>query len=296
MTLLMAVPNVSEGRDAAVLDAIGRQFGGLADAHADVRLLDRHADADHHRAVFTLAGPPGRLAEALLAGARAAVELIDLATPRGIHPHVGAIDVVPIVHLDQLRRGAAVVEALLTADLLAGELGLPVFLYGVLATGRTRAEIRSGGRGELIRRIASGELKPDFGPNRTHPTAGAVLVGARPPLVAFNLELAPPADMATARRIAAAIREGGPEGLPGVRAIGLALASRGGRAQVSVNVEDSHDVPLAVVVAAVARHAQLAAAELVGLAPRVAFDGFPEDLPIPGFDPARQIIENALGR
>ncbi|MEA2297268.1 MAG: glutamate formiminotransferase / 5-formyltetrahydrofolate cyclo-ligase [Solirubrobacteraceae bacterium] len=290
MTPLMAVPNVSEGRDPEVLEAIGRAFA----SNPPVRLLDRHADPDHHRAVYTLAGPPGQLALALLAGARQAVSAIDLDTPRGIHPHVGAIDVVPVVHLDPTLRGAAVVEALLTADLLAGELGLPVFLYGVLAGGRTRAELRRGGAPELWRRVLAGELQPDFGPHRPHPRAGAVLVGARPPLVAFNLELAPPAGLDTARRIAAAIRHGGSDGLPGVRAIGLALAARGGRAQVSVNVEDADAVPLAAVVRAVSRHAPLAAAELVGLAPRAAFHGFPDDLPLAGFDPARHIIENVL--
>ena len=294
MTTLMAVPNVSEGRDPATLDALSEAFAADNDAPPGVRLLDRHADPDHHRAVYTLAGPTGRLAPALLAGARVAVDRIDLTTPRGLHPHVGAIDVVPIVHPDAARRGPAVVEALLTAELLAGELDLPVFLYGVLAGGRTRAELRRGGAAELLRRITAGELTPDFGPARPHPTAGAVLVAARPPLVAFNLELAPPADPDTARRIAAAIREGGLQGLPGVRAIGLGLAARGGRAQVSCNVEDADRVPLAAVVAAVARHAPVVSAELVGLAPRAAFDGFPADVPLPGFDPARHIIENAL--
>jgi glutamate formiminotransferase/glutamate formiminotransferase/formiminotetrahydrofolate cyclodeaminase len=291
MTALMAVPNVSDGRDPATLAAIGRAFTSTP---GPIRLLDRHADPDHHRAVYTLAGPPGHLGPALLEGARAAIARIDLTASRGLHPFVGAVDVVPLVHLDPTLRGAAVVEALLTAELLASELGLPVFLYGPLAGGRPRAELRRGGPAELARRIAAGELTPDFGPARLHPTAGAVLVGARPPLVAFNLELAPPADLDTARKIAADIRDGGPDGLPGVRAIGLALDSRGGAAQVSVNVEDVEAVPLALVVAAVGRHAPVVAAELVGLAPRAAFDGFPADLPIPGFDPARHIIENAL--
>jgi glutamate formiminotransferase len=290
MNPLMSVPNVSDGRDPATLDAIGRAFARTP----GVRLLDRHADADHHRAVYTLAGPPGRLAEALLDGAREALARVDLTTPRGLHPYVGAVDVVPIVHLEPALRGAAVVEALLAAELLSGDLGLPVFLYGELAGGRTRADLRRGGPAELWRRVAAGELRPDFGPGRPHPTAGAVLVGARPPLVAFNLELAPPADRETARRVAAVIREGGLHGLPGVRAIGLVLAGRGGRAQVSVNVEDVRAVPLADVVAAVAREAPVAAAELVGLAPRAAFDGFPAGVPIPGFDPARHLIENAL--
>jgi glutamate formiminotransferase len=290
MTCLLAVPNVSEGRNKATLDAIAAAYR----ADPAVRLLDRHADPDHHRAVYTLAGPPGGLAQAMLEGARAAISRIDLTAPRGLHPHVGALDVVPIVHLDLTSRGAAVVEALLSAELLADQLELPVFLYGVLARGRTRAELRRGGLAELTRRMRAKELAPDFGPPRPHPTAGAVLVGARPPLVAFNLELAAPAGLREARAIAAAIREGGPHGLPGLRALGLTLASRHGAAQVSVNVEDPLRLPLADVVAAVAVHASIAAAELVGLAPRAAFDGFPADLPIPGFDPARHIIENAL--
>jgi glutamate formiminotransferase len=289
MTCLLAVPNVSEGRDPAKLDAIAAAYG----ADPTVRLLDRHADPDHHRAVYTLAGPPGRLAQALVDGARAAIDRIDLADPRGLHPHVGAVDVVPIVHLDQERRGAAVVEALLTAELLATDLDLPVFLYGALAGGRTRAELRRGGLPELTRRMNDTELAPDFGPRRPHPTAGAVLVAARPPLIAFNLELAPPATLEQARAIAARIRESGSEGLPGVKAIGLYLATSG-VAQVSTNVEDHRHTTLADVIAAVSRHTPVARAELVGLAPRAAFEGFPDDVPIPGFDPARQLIEAAL--
>ncbi len=146
--------------------------------------------------------------------------------------------------------------------------------------------------------MRAGELRPDFGPRAPHPTAGATLVAARPPLVAFNLELAPPATVNDARRIAGLIREGGAEGLPGVRAIGVALrreptAGRAG-AQVSMNVERPAETPLRRVVEAVRRHAEVACAELVGLAPAAAWEGFPEDLPVPGFDPARHVIENAL--
>jgi glutamate formiminotransferase / 5-formyltetrahydrofolate cyclo-ligase len=289
-TPLMSVPNVSDGRDLRTLDAIGQAF-----ASHGARLLDRHADPDHHRAVFTLAGQPGRLSAALLEGARAAVDRIDLGDPRGLHPHVGAIDVVPLVYLDQSMVGPAIAEALVTAELLATELDLPVFLYGEMAPARrTRAEIRRGGLAELTRRIADGRLRPDFGPRKVHPTAGAVLVGARPLLVAFNLELAPPTTFDEARWVAAMIREGGPEGLPGVRAIAVALDSRDDLIQVSCNVEDTRAVPLATLVAAVAKHFPVAAAELVGLAPRHAFDGFPPDLPIPGFQPERHILENAL--
>jgi glutamate formiminotransferase len=288
VTLLLSVPNVSEGRDRPTLDAIGAAFATGA------RLLDLHLDPDHHRAVFSLAGRPGTLSDALLGGAREAVARIDLRTDRGQHPHVGAIDVVPVVHLSEADRGAACAEALVTADRLACELRLPVFLYGVLAGGRTRAQIRRGGVAALAARMANGEIEPDFGPHRLHPSAGATLVAARPPLVAFNVELAPPSHYGTAREIAAAIREGGREGLPGLRAIAIELHARDRAAQVSMNVEDPYALPLAAVIEAIARHADPASAEIVGLAPRAALEGFPEEVEIRGFDPARQIIENQL--
>jgi glutamate formiminotransferase / 5-formyltetrahydrofolate cyclo-ligase len=271
--VLLAVPNVSEGRDAATLDAIGDAFtaGGA-------RLLDRHEDPDHNRAVFTLAAEPRTLHEALACGAREAIERIDLTRHDGLHPHVGAMDVAPVVFRTPEQRGAAAAEALALADALS-ELGLPVFLYGLLADGRTRAELRRGGAAGLAERMAEG-LTPDFGPPRLHPTAGAVLVAARRPLVAFNLELGPGATEADARAIARAVREGGDHGLPGLRAIGLTLAARDGVAQVSCNVEDHEALPLARLVEAVERHSPVAEAELVGLAPERAFDGWPDRIPI----------------
>jgi glutamate formiminotransferase/glutamate formiminotransferase/formiminotetrahydrofolate cyclodeaminase len=160
----------------------------------------------------------------------------------------------------------------------------------LLADGRTRASLRRGGIVELTRRMADGELVPDFGPGAPHPSAGAVLVAARPPLVAFNVELAPPATVDDARAIAALIREGGAEGLPGVRALGLELTAQGAIAQVSTNVEDHRAVPLARLVAAIARHAPVAACELVGLAPELAFAGFPDAVPVKG----RRTVEEAL--
>ncbi len=282
MTLL-AIPNVSEGRDQPAIDAIADAFKTRA------RLLDVHSDTDHHRSVFTLAGEPGELATAVADGAAEVVRQVDLNAHEGIHPRVGAIDVAPIVYLDPADRGAACAEALVLGDLLGEELELPVFLYGELAPGRTRAELRRGGPETLAKRIESGELRPDFGPNKIHPTAGAVLVAARPPLVAFNVELAPPATLQDARSIAARIREGGPEGLESVRAIGLWLAARD-VAQVSTNIEDHRATPLATVVAAIARHAAPGQAELVGLAPRAAFEGFPADLPVAN----RRVVEDAL--
>jgi glutamate formiminotransferase / 5-formyltetrahydrofolate cyclo-ligase len=268
---LLAVPNVSEGRDAAALDAIAQAFGP--------GLVHRSADPDHHRSVFTIRGRPGELAERVLAGAREAVARIDLRAHQGVHPRVGAVDVAPIVYLEPAQRGAAVAEALVLADRLAHELRLPVFLYGALAGGRTRAELRRGGPEALQRRIESGELAPDAGPRRLHPTAGAVLVAARPPLAAFNLELAAPLE--TARRIAAAIREGGAEGLPGVRALGLHLP-RQGIVQVSTNIEDLTRATPADVVRAVQRHATVTGAELIAPAPENAFAGFPADIPLRG--------------
>ena len=264
LTLLLAVPNVSEGRDAATLDAIGAAFvtGGA-------RLLDVHTDPDHHRSVFTLAGEPGALHEALLEGAREAVERIDLTDHAGVHPRVGVLDVAPIVHRTDADRGAAVAEALLLAHRLGRDLGLPVYLYGALAGGRARASLRAPD--------ALAGIAPDYGPPRLHPTAGATLVAARPPLVAFNVELAAPATLDQARRIAADIREGGEHGLPGVRALGLELAATG-VIQVSTNIEDHTSTTAAEVVAAVARHAPVAEAELVGLAPAAALEGL--DVPL----------------
>jgi glutamate formiminotransferase / 5-formyltetrahydrofolate cyclo-ligase len=278
---LLAVPNVSEGRDPAVIAAVRAAFGP--------GVLDVHSDADHGRSVYTLAGEPGALAEAVLEGAREAVARIDLSAHAGVHPHVGAVDVAPIVYLTQEDRGAACAEALVLGDLIGRELEVPVLLYGALARGRTRAELRRGGPRALSARIAAGELVPDFGPRRARATAGATLVAARPPLVAFNLTVE--ADLETARRIAALVRESGKEGLPGVRALGLQLEDA---VQLSFNVEDHLATPLADLVAAVERHARVREAELVGLAPAAAFDGFPRTVPLKGFEPERHIIERVL--
>ena len=288
MTLL-AVPNVSEGRDRATVEALREAF-----AQGGARVLDVHVDPDHDRSVFSLASEPGTLAEALVCGARVAVERIDMRRYGGAHPSVGALDVAPVVHVDPAGRGAACAEALVAADELGRELAVPVLLYDALAGGRTRAELRRGGLSELTRRLQRAEVATDFGPARPHSSAGVTLVSARPPLVAFNLELAAPAGEEEARAIAATLREGGPEGIGGVRAIGVWLAGRG-LAQVSCNVEDPAATPLRLLVEAVRRHATVSGAELVGLTPRAALTEFPGDVPIRGFDPANQVIENALG-
>jgi glutamate formiminotransferase/glutamate formiminotransferase/formiminotetrahydrofolate cyclodeaminase len=290
--VLLSVPNVSEGRDHGVLEAIERAF-------APARFLDLHADPDHNRSVFTLAAPQGTLAEGLVNGVREAVERIDLRRHEGVHPRVGAVDVMPVVYLDDDRRGAACAELLAAAGLVGEDLGVPVILYGELATRPENAErgaVRRGGLEGLAARMASGELVPDFGPSEPHPTAGVTLAAARPPLVAFNVELRG-GDLELARRIAAEIRESG-GGLRGVRAIGLWLEHRG-VAQVSTNVNDHRATALREVVEAVRTRAEaagagVAEAELVGLAPEAAFDGFPDDVPLRGFDPERSLIEQVL--
>jgi glutamate formiminotransferase len=286
--VLLAVPNISEGRDRELVVAIARAF-------APWRLLDLHLDPDHNRSVLSLAAPYGSEAlGGLKGGVERALATLDLGRHEGVHPRVGAVDVLPIVYADTTARPKAQALALTAAALIGEELELPTFLYGELATApgrRERAELRRGGPALLARRMAAGELRPDFGPLRLHPRGGALLVTARPPLVAFNVELASD-DVEQARRIASELREagGGPAGL---RAIGVPLRSRG-RAQVSFNVHDPLSLPLAEIVASVRARAPVAAAEIVGLVPSAALDGFPPDVPLRGFDPERQILERAL--
>src|SRR3954452_17576536 len=185
MPPLLAVPNVSAGRDPEALARLERAFG------RGVSLLDRHSDADHDRTVCTLAGAAAPLTEALLTGAEEALETIDMASYRGAHPAIGALDVCPVVWLDPADRDAARTEAIAVATQIGG-LGIPVFLYGELARGPGRAErayFRNGGLPELWLRMESGGLRPDFGPPLPHPPGGAPRVTARPPLAAFNVEL-----------------------------------------------------------------------------------------------------------
>ncbi len=288
---LLAVPNVSEGHDTARIAALQDGFA------RGVSLLDRHSDADHDRTVFTLAGAASPLREALLSGAQQAVETIDMSAYAGLHPAVGALDVCPVVWLDPADRAAARTEAIEVAAQIGG-LGVPVFLYGELASRPEhveRAYFRNGGLAELWLRMEGGGLRPDHGPRLPHRTAGVTLVTARPPLAAFNVEL-DSEDVDLARVVAAGLRESG-GGLSGVRALGLALSS--GRTQVSTNVHDPLAVPLAEVIQAVRDLAAPLGArpvesEVVGLVPRAALVGYPADVPIRDFDPAVQTIEARL--
>jgi glutamate formiminotransferase len=263
MLPLEAVPNVSEGRDHAVIASIGAAFASAA------RLLDVHVDPDHHRSVFTLTAGDAQLVDALLAGIARARELIDLRRHGGVHPRVGAADVVPLVAVgpEDVERAGRAARAL--AERVGRELGLPVFLYGLVGEGRSPAFFRRGGLEELERRIATGGLVPDFGPGALDPAAGAVLVGARRPLIAFNVDL-DTENVELAREIAAAVRESG-GGLPGVRALGFHLPGSG-RVQVSMNLEDweraaPHRVVARIEELAAERGVRVASAELVGLIP-----------------------------
>ncbi len=280
MLPLESVPNFSAGRDRATIDAIGSALG----AHA--RLLDVHADPDHNRSVFTLVGTETELGDALLAAIAVAVERIDLRSHEGAHPRIGAADVVPIVPLRPEDLERARIAAQDVGARIGAELGLPVFMYA--PPDRGPAHYRRGGPAELQRRVGAGELVPDFGPSRLHETAGGVIVGARRPLIAFNVNLR--GDVGVARAIAAVVRERD-GGFSGVRALGLDLP-RAQLVQVSMNVEDweasaLHEIVARIDAEATARGAEVVGSELVGLMPAgAAAAAAGAMLRIDGFDAA----------
>jgi glutamate formiminotransferase len=304
--LVECVPNVSEGRRAEVVDEIVAAF-----AVPGVLVLDRSSDPDHHRTVITLMGPGPDLVEAAVAGARACARLIDLNHHRGVHPRMGALDVLPFIPFGaetRLRGGDD--PDLDCADLaeragrrIAAEVGVPVYLYGAAARhpGWTALPAVRGRGFEALR--AAPDRVPDFGGPGLHPTAGATAAGAREVLIAYNVELAD-ADLALARRIASAVRERD-GGLPAVRAMGVPLDRRGGPpvgrglVQVSMNLLDWRATPPAAAYAAVAalaeeHGARVKASEIVGLAPAGALDGVdPADLRLRGFSPD-MLLESRL--
>jgi glutamate formiminotransferase len=280
---LESVPNFSEGREGATLDALA---GALS---ARARLLDVHADPDHNRSVFTLVADDDDLVEALMAAIACARERIDLREHEGAHPRVGAADVVPVVPVRPSDLERAKRTALALGERIGGELELPVFLYGELAPGRGPAFFRAAGLEGLRRRVESGELAPEFGPAGIDERSGAVLVGARRPLIAFNVNLR--GELVAAREIASAVRERD-GGFPGVRALGLELP-RAGLVQVSMNVEDweaaaLHELLAAIEREAAARGADVVGSELVGLMPGgAAAAAAGAALRIDGFDASR---------
>ncbi|MBM3217722.1 MAG: glutamate formimidoyltransferase [Candidatus Rokubacteria bacterium] len=269
---LQVVPNVSEGRDRGVIRALGDAVEA-----AGVRLLDVHADVDHHRSVFTYLGAPDAVERATLALARVAVERIDLRRHQGVHPRVGAVDVVPFIPL----RGTSMAEAVQCARRVGRAFseatGVPVFFYAEAAANPARRElpvIRWGGFEGLAERLVDPAWYPDCGAAAPHPRAGVTVVGARGPLIAFNAMLDTP-DVATAKSIAAVVRQSAPGGLPAVRALGVSLASRG-IAQVAMNLLDHRRTSPAAVADRVEREAQARGVavrewELVGCAPADAW-------------------------
>jgi glutamate formiminotransferase len=290
---LESVPNFSEGRDSATIEALGRALAGQA------TVLDVHSDADHNRSVFTLVGDEDALLDALIAGIACARERIDLGRHEGAHPRIGAADVVPVVAIRPEDRERARSAAGRLARRVGEELALPVFVYGDLANGRGPAFFRAGGPEELQRRIDRGELRPDFGPSRLDPRAGGVIVGSRRPLIAFNVNLAT-ADVEVARAIASVVRERD-GGFPGVRALGLDLP-RAGHVQVSMNVEDYeaaalHEILARIESEAAARGVEVKEAELVGLMPAgAAVAAAGSLLRIDGFDPSHVLELRLIDR
>jgi glutamate formiminotransferase len=267
-SLLECVPNFSEGRDANTLEALAAAF----ETHAGAWLLDRTADADHNRSVFTLAGFPGRVQSATLASVEVAIDRIDMRRHEGSHPRIGAVDVVPFVPLRDSTLEQCVDGARRFAAELAERFDLPVYLYAEAAQRperRVLADIRRPGFEGLAEAMQDPVRRPDLGPSRPHPTAGATAVGARRALIAFNIQLST-TDVAVARRIAAGVRERD-GGLPRVQALGIDLASQG-CGQVSMNLLDHEVTPLWRVwerVGELARRegVSMLDSELIGLAP-----------------------------
>jgi len=274
--VIESVPNVSEGRNRATIDEIAS-----AVRLAGARLLDVHSDVDHNRSVFTFVGGENDVAEGTLSLCRVAVRRVDLGKHRGTHPRMGAIDVVPFVPLDDASMSVCIRLATETGRRIAEEFDIPVYLYGESATRPERAnlaEIRRGGFERFGEKISNSAWAPDFGPKRVHPTAGVVAVGARPFLVAYNVVLETK-DVEAARQTARAVRERD-GGLPGVKALGMILESRG-LAQVSMNLTNVRattvfDAFEAVRHEAARRGIGVRESEIVGLVPRVALGGATE--------------------
>jgi glutamate formiminotransferase len=276
--ILECVPNVSEGRDRGVVE----RLAATVRATPGVRLADVHVDPDHNRSVFTFLGPPEPVERGALALAAAVAASLDMRGHRGVHPRIGALDVLPFVPLRGISLGEAAAVARRVGAAIGDAHALPVYYYGAAALAperRTLPPIRAGGYEGLPLKLADPAWRPDAGPARFNPRLGATAVGARDLLVAFNVWL-DSTDLFMARAVARAVRESS-GGLPGVQAMGVALESRG-LAAVSMNLLDYRRTSLARAFDAVAaeagrRGAAIRCAELVGLAPRAAFDGRPPE-------------------
>ena len=273
MPLIECVPNVSEGRRADIIAALA-----AAIAAPGIHVLDRSSDPSHNRSVFTFAGEPGALRDAVLRLFAAAIESIDLRAHDGVHPRIGAVDVVPFVPLHGATMEECVTLAKSTAALVAERLHVPVFLYEEAATTddrRSLSNIRRGGLNGVALRMKQAAWRPDFGPDQPHPTAGATAIGARPILIAYNVNLASNR-LGVAKRIASTIRASG-GGLSNVKALGLQLDH--GTVQVSMNLTNYRETSMMTVFDVIAREAavdgvRVLESEIVGLVPR---DALPKD-------------------
>jgi glutamate formiminotransferase len=292
--LVVCVPNFSEGRRVGVIDAICDALSSVPGA----RLVYRQADAEHNRLDTTIVGVPDTVRRAALAGAAKAVELIDMDAHVGGHPRMGAVDVIPFVPLRGISMDEVVELARAFAKELAHDLDLPVYVYdrAALSTERTSlAEVRRGEYEGLREAVARGERVPDFGPHRLG-KAGATAVGARKPLIAFNVYLSGPVD--DAKAIARAVRESS-GGLPAVRAIGFETPERGG-VTVSMNLVDFEVTGIRTAFDAVARLAaerdmRVLSSEIVGLVPEAALaNGDANHVRLEGFDEDTQILERLV--
>lgn len=285
--IVECVPNFSEGRRMEVVDAIEAAVAGVP----EVFVLDRHSDVDHNRSVITFAGSPGGVEEAAYRAIARAAELIDLRRHTGEHPRIGAADVVPLVPIAGVEMETCVEMARRLGRRVGESLDLPVYLYEAAATRPDRVnleDVRRGGYEGLREAVERDPARaPDFGPARLGP-AGATVIGARPPLIAYNVYLNT-SDVSIARRIARAVRFSS-GGLRRVKALGLSV---GGRAQVSMNLTDFRETPLARVVDLIRREAarygvSVAESELVGLIPAEAlFEAAAAYLQLHDFDSGR---------
>jgi glutamate formiminotransferase len=293
--LIECIPNVSEGRRPEIVAAMAEAIRRVA----GVRLLDYSSDASHNRSVFTLAGDAAGVEHAVLALVERAVADVDLRTHKGEHPRLGAVDVVPFVPIEGVTMAECVELAKRVGATIAERFALPVYLYEEAASSPARRNLEDIRRGEfegLAAKMASADWAPDFGPSTPHPSAGAVVVGARMPLIAYNINLATDR-LDVAKKIASAIRHSS-GGYRFVKAMGIALADRG-IVQVSMNLTNYEKTPIFRVFETVKREAErygvaILESEIVGLVPSAALTATAEwYLQVAGFK-SEQVLENRL--
>ena len=295
MPIIECIPNISEGQRpdvvASIAAAVGRAPG--------VRVLDVSSDAAHHRSVLTLAGDAAGLKAAILVLFEQTLAAVDLTSHQGQHPRLGAVDVVPFVPIEGVTMSECVALARATAAAVSDRFGVPVYLYEEAASNPARRNLEDIRRGEfegLAAKMRAPEWAPDFGPAAPHPTAGASVIGARMPLIAYNINLATDR-LDVAKAVAAAVRHSS-GGLPFVKALGIPLPHRG-IVQVSMNLTDFTQTPMTRAFAAVRDEAERLGAtvvdsEIIGLVPEAALPPDPEQtLMVTGFN-RNQVLEHRL--